>query len=855
MVTSRHEPAATFIRGAARQIKSAERSQLIQIYDQYRAMSNDHIRRAVIERNRIDILAGEVLGYTIKPMHLKMMRFQFEHRDSLQLAFRGGGKTTVLTVAKAVHYLIKNRDFRILLVSKTKGNAEAFLKEIKGHLENNQRLIEIFGPFYDPARVGKWDNTEIEVVGKQKATKEANITCVGVDSAVVSKHYDALLCDDMVDDSNARTHYMREGVRVFYYQTLLPTLEPPDNSVPHRGENHKHGTRYHFADTYGHLIANELKDHHQIIPALDEKGRSPWPEKYPPEWFEEKRRQMGTILFNCHADDTEFLTDAGWRLFDAVPKGAALMTLSLASGQLELQQPTARIAQPFEGRMLHLKNRGVDAVVTPDHRMVARPGALRHLDKPWSVVPAVGLRDVVASSSTRVLMPCGGSWRGNEEPHFLIPFGDPKRKSHIDHGEILVDMDTFLRFLGFFVSEGSTSDESNRGAIMISQNAGTTAEEILATIEDLGFDSNVNTYTVDGVQSHRISFSHIGLWRWLRDNCGAGSSTKRLPRFVFDLSSRQQKLLLDAAIDGDGALNPRGSDGSFWYTTTSKQLDDDLCELALRVGCSWYSRHRPAAKPEHADAWYAYGHYADSRGIDPKAQIREVPYSGRVVCFTVPNGTLVTRRKGRVLISGNCQYGNNTDAMRGEIFQYDDCQQIGEEEYPSLEDLKIFTGIDLAISEKEENDQFAICTIGMAGTFTAPTIYVLDYFTGRLRFSEQTEKVVEHYKRWKPLRMGIEANAYQAAQYQTLKEKYPTMRVRPIITDKDKITRAWKLSAHFEDKRMFFKKNVHGPVIDQLVLFPHFKFKDLFDALDLAVTTSRKRKKKRGSRQREPGLI
>jgi len=293
------------IQGGAKSLETAERSELVQIYKHYQAMGNEWVKRQIIDNNRIDILATYVLGYDVTPMHLALLRFQFQHPDNLQLVFRGAGKTTIATVSKTIHLLLKNPNLRILLASKTGPNAQAFLKEIRGHFEANERLAEIFGLYYDPREVNKWDSTEIEVLPRTVNTKEASITCVGVDGTIVSKHYDVIIGDDLVDEENSRTEYMREKTKTWYYKTLEPTLEPPDPSVPHRGEYHRLGTRYHYADLYGHIMENELKGHFQIIPALV-NGQSPWPEKYPPQWFEKKRKKMGIIIFNSQYQcDTE----------------------------------------------------------------------------------------------------------------------------------------------------------------------------------------------------------------------------------------------------------------------------------------------------------------------------------------------------------------------------------------------------------------------------------------------------------------------------------------------------------------------------------------------------------------------
>ena len=68
------------------------------------------------------------------------------------------------------------------------------------------------------------------------------------------------------------------------------------------------------------------------------------------------------------------------------------------------------------------------------------------------------------------------------------------------------------------------------------------------------------------------------------------------------------------------------------------------------------------------------------------------------------------RRKSGLIIF-NAQYQCDTEAMKGEIFQYDDCQRVEDSEIPN--ELRVFMGIDLAISEKEAADKFAVVVVGV----------------------------------------------------------------------------------------------------------------------------------------------
>lgn len=288
-----------------KELDSLERSQLIEQYKRVEAVSHEWIKRQILINNRIDILATYVLGYQLKPFHYAFQRFQFLHPLNLQLCYRGSGKSTICTIVKSIHLLLKNPNLRILIASKTTNNASSFLKEIKSHFESNVLLAEIFGEYYDPRKVTKWDNLQIEVLPRTSTKKEPSISCAGVEKAIVSKHFDVIFADDLVDEDNSRTEGMREKTKTWYYKVMHPTLEPPDNNVSHRGEMHHSGTRYHFDDLYAHLMKNELNGHFQIIKGLNEKGQTPWPEKHPPKWMLEKKKTYGIIIFG-----TQYLCDA-----------------------------------------------------------------------------------------------------------------------------------------------------------------------------------------------------------------------------------------------------------------------------------------------------------------------------------------------------------------------------------------------------------------------------------------------------------------------------------------------------------------------------------------------------------------
>jgi hypothetical protein len=211
---------------------------LISALTQIRGMKREILRREVLEAGRIDLLATRLLGYELRPFHREMLDFQSVTGTALQLAPRGFGKSTVLTIARAVYEILRNPNIRILIASNTQLQSEVFLREIKFHLAVNARLLDAFGRWQDES---KWDLREIMVAPRTSSAKEATVTCVGVGGPVASRHYDLIIADDLVDEENARTEVQREKVRTWYYKTLVPCLEPD-------GRLFVLGTRYHFLD-------------------------------------------------------------------------------------------------------------------------------------------------------------------------------------------------------------------------------------------------------------------------------------------------------------------------------------------------------------------------------------------------------------------------------------------------------------------------------------------------------------------------------------------------------------------------------------------------------------------------------
>lgn len=362
-------------------------------------------------------------------------------------------------------------------------------------------------------------------------------------------------------------------------------------------------------------------------------------------------------ISGCYSDDTDVLTRTGWKRHEALEDDEVLC-FDMENHTTRWEKPTATWAYQYDGEMCHFRGRNLDMLVTPNHRMVVKPQWThpgrnpehwRSLDRSWQFVQADALS--------------GSPW--------LVPFAAPLGADSDDRAVMVLDdgyaMDDFLRFLGWYIAEGCIQ----MGSPSICQGVGPLADEMSATLARLRLDvreavGNPGTGgSVRGWKARVRARVHPELSRWFVEEFPQGAAIKHIPRFVWDLSQRQKRILLDALLQGDGSEGNGLQQGTWKYTTTSPRLADDVQRLVLELGRSAKVGRRPGRKPHHADQYTVYIGREGYRERDLvlRRHLARVPYSGKVWCLTVPTGAYVTRRNGCVSFQGNsAHFANKADA-------------------------------------------------------------------------------------------------------------------------------------------------------------------------------------------------
>lgn len=245
------------------------------------------------------VFGDYVFGYEAEPHHRQMVDFMNARIDAGEngviLAPRGSSKTTWCNTINVSHRIAMNPNIRVGLFSQKDKKAEAMSAAIKFTLSENENFKSVFGDLRSPA---KWTDSEWFVKGSPwTSSKDRTMVAGGANSSsAVSKRFDLLLMDDILDEGNTYTLDQREKIETWFWKSLKPTLYKGGSIIVI-------GTRWCEGDLYEKLIdANKWPS--LIIPALErdeETGeeKSYWPSVWPLDRLYKEREDVGWDNFAC----------------------------------------------------------------------------------------------------------------------------------------------------------------------------------------------------------------------------------------------------------------------------------------------------------------------------------------------------------------------------------------------------------------------------------------------------------------------------------------------------------------------------------------------------------------------------
>jgi len=316
------------------------------------------------------------------------------------------------------------------------------------------------------------------------------------------------------------------------------------------------------------------------------------------------------IIGHCFSEDTEILTKRGWVRGDKLLEDDEVMTMNKETREGEWNSIEAYYEYDDYTEMVSFKSKGTDILVTGGHGMIAEHSS--------------------------------GSLKEFKASEFLHMPGEYKFfNGIIKEGTKKYD-DDYLRIIVQIVTDGSY----NCGMIRWHLKKKRKINRLVNLLNRLNYSYSVTKAKDNTV---RISLKTVDAKEFQKL-----MPDKTLPSWFMDLSYEEKLVVLEEYAHTDGT-----DYGSRCQLSSSKKQDIDLLQ-AIAATCgfrtSLYCRE---------DGNYSLNILFRGYGVLKSSSASVVPYSGKVWCVTVSNGTLLVRRNGKVAVTQN----SHTARIRKGVYQ------------------------------------------------------------------------------------------------------------------------------------------------------------------------------------------
>jgi len=369
----------------------------------------------------------------------------------------------------------------------------------------------------------------------------------------------------------------------------------------------------------------------------------------------------------CFDDQTDILTQDGWKRFADVSLDDMVLTMNPDTFEAFYTRPTQLFAHEYNGPMMLYESKTANFCVTPNHNMFYRGEKSKH----WTTTPFNQI-DIEYLRFKRTF-----TWQGKEVETFTFPSVTKKMVTlkkgtneaatgnhtirEYESGELTVLMDDWLPILGWLLSEGHTyRAKEGKYYVGITQQHADRIPIIEQQLDKLG----LHYYKKYKIQSNPCCTFLITQKQIYEEvhSYGSYAGEKHVPDYVKELSPRQIRLFLDTFLLGDGSKHK----GTSYYRTTSRKMADEIQELVFKCGgiSTISSKDEPIGQWDDRVIYRNNPVYSisDWREITDatvdKSNIKTINYNGMIYCVTVePYHLIFTRRQGKCLWTGNSGVG------------------------------------------------------------------------------------------------------------------------------------------------------------------------------------------------------
>ena len=418
--------------------------------------------------------------------------------------------------------------------------------------------------------------------------------------------------------------------------------------LPHISKARLKDTKFKTVQDYIDARAKKIWEkvgqgcHQLVFSHLNVKGIIPGSEEnllkkseiYLPDSFIEGNQEIGHIApmiiqghIHCFDEQTEVLTNNGWKFFSNLKKLDKVATLNPTSLELEFQKPKKIILSDYKGEMVQIKNSKIDLLVTPNHRMF------------------------------------GNYIRKNEDIFFEA--GNPVKdfiryyKAGKWGGEDIDVSNSLLQLIIQIVSDGSFEDKFIRFHLKKKRKVA----RLIELVKGLGIDYG---YWVMSDGTIKINFRKESIkdFKWFFPD-----NTKQLTGNFRNLSVNQINIILDEYAITDGCYQ-QGDKNLIQISTSKKEEADLIQELCCISGIQCNLTPKKNLQGNQKQNYIlSVNRKTNTCMAVPSRHYKTVKYKGKIGCVEVKNSTILVRRNGKTCVTGNSrQRLDNVNVIGSQIY-------------------------------------------------------------------------------------------------------------------------------------------------------------------------------------------
>lgn len=220
-------------------------------------------------------------------------------------------KTSLITLSFPFWLILMNPEYNILIVNYNQKLANRFGTRLRQLFIDNEDLLASRDIYLSKAEHAKasfsFENGKGRMLG--------SIDLVGTGGTITGTDVDICICDDLIKGFKDTSQKLLDDLYEWFKEILIPRLEPHSKLFVL-------GTRWHTQDIIGRLEKNHPEKYKFIhLKALNEDGTCIWPNKYTPEYFEDRRDEVGDRIFEAEyqgqpLDETGDFFNLDWVIFE-----------------------------------------------------------------------------------------------------------------------------------------------------------------------------------------------------------------------------------------------------------------------------------------------------------------------------------------------------------------------------------------------------------------------------------------------------------------------------------------------------------------------------------------------------------